>query len=148
MSCFESELMGSMNEQGQHFGFLLIGLTFMIKDVLVHHVVLIVLSNNIDLPWVCFFIFSLSWLFMIGAIEDANPMSKYFRSFYDVLLQQPLFWMIFLAALALAIVPIYSWLKYRQFFGGDPRYDLAYRRKVQMKKPQVYQQSSPSKSII
>lgn len=27
----------------------------------------------------------------------------------------------------LSVMPIYAWLKWRQFFGGDPRHDIVYR---------------------
>ena len=56
----------------------MLGLTLLVKDVVVHHLIIIVISNNFDLPWLLFFVISSGWLFLIGAIEDANVMGYYF----------------------------------------------------------------------
>ena len=62
----------------------------------------------------------------------------------DLEFKQPTFFVIMIAGIAVGFVPIYAWLKYRQFFGGDPRHDLVYQRKYRKDLVKV----SPSNSDV
>ena len=88
------------------------------------------MQSNFDLPWLGMFIFSFMWFWVVAATVDINPLSFYYKSLYTNLFVAPRFWLQCLVGIGLAMVPIYAWLKYRQFFGGDPRHDIAYKARL------------------
>ena len=103
------------------------GLQETFKTTITHYILLFVLTNNFDTTYLFWFTFSTMWLWVIGALEDVDPFSAYFHSVYDELLKSNLFWLQCFMLVTLSIMPIYFWLKWRQFFGGDPRHDFVYR---------------------
>ena len=125
-SFFETETSGSMGEDGRSFGYLMFGLTTVFQITAVHYMLLLSMTNNFDLPWLGFFIFGFMWVWTLAALSDANKLSPYYKSIYTVLFRKPEFWVILIASIAVGFLPIYGWLKYRQFFGGDPRHDIHY----------------------
>ena len=94
---------------------------------MVHYVQLFVMQSNFDLPWLGWFIFSFMWFWVVAALADINPISFYYKSLFTNLFAAPRFWLQSMAGIGMAMIPIYAWLKYRQFFGGDPRHDIAYK---------------------
>ena len=99
----------------------------MFQGIFVHYLLLIVMQHNFDLPWLGFFIFSSCWVFVVAELSDVNKLSVYYYSIYATLWKVPLFWMIIVGGLSFSFMPIYGWLKHRQFLGGDPRHDISYK---------------------
>jgi len=77
-SSFESEEYGAMNEEGQAFGALIIGLILMFQVIFAHYMILITMSNNFDLPYLFFFIFGFMWVWVVGALEDVYKEGYYY----------------------------------------------------------------------
>lgn len=85
VSLFDCESSGAMNEQGQSFGGTMMGLVNMYQSIFVHYLILLVLSNNFDLPWLFWFLFSTCWVFIVAELEDINKFSYYYKSIYTTL---------------------------------------------------------------
>jgi len=60
-------------ESGQTFGFVIFGIGGIIQITLAHHIILFVVTNNIDVTYLFFFPFSFVWFWVISALEDENP---------------------------------------------------------------------------
>ena len=66
------------------------------------------------------------WVWVVAWLEDGNKISTYYSSILNGFFQSYVFWLQTFLGVALMVIPIYAWLKWRQFFGGDPRYDITY----------------------
>ena len=123
-----------MGENGQTFGYWMNGITGVFQITIAHHILLFVRTNNIDVTYLFWFPFSFMWLWVIGALDDVDKNSVNYMSIYTNLLRSPIFWLQTICFTGMLVIPIYFWLKWRQFFGGDPRHDFVYRAKFQASK--------------
>ena len=91
----------------------------------------IILCYNFDLMFIIFFLLSLQWVWSGALIDDSSPANEYgsvyYKSLYAEIFKSPRLWLEIFAGVSIAVVPIYAWLKYRQFFGGNPMHDITYR---------------------
>ena len=117
-----------MGEAGKTFGFNMVGLSSIYQVVVAHHVLLFVATNSIDPFYLLMFPFSFVWVWLVGFLEDINSMSNYHYSIYTDLFRSSVFWLQFFLGTTLMVLPFYVFLKWRQFFGGDPRHDIACKR--------------------
>ena len=120
----EIETQGIYNEDGQAMGFFMFGMVAIFAVVIIYHIILIVMTTNFDWVWFVGFVFSFMWVWFVSWRSDSREPSYYYKSIYTELMQSPIFWLTIAALIALMIVPFYAWHKWRQFFGGDPRYDM------------------------
>ena len=131
MCYFQSERVGATRENGQPYGHDSAGMINIIPLVLTHHIVLIILYNNFDIFFIMFFLLSFQWVWSGAYIDDSSPDNEYgdvyYKSLYAEIFKSPRLWLEILAGVSIAVAPIYAWLKYRQFFGGNPMHDLKYR---------------------
>ena len=92
--------------------------------VIIHHIVLIILYNNFDLLFILFLLLSFQWVWSGALIDESSSENEYgdvyYKSLYAEIFKSPRLWLEILAGGSIAVVPIYAWLKYRQFFGGNP----------------------------
>ena len=115
-----------MGESGTTFGFLVVGITGTFQIVIAHHVLISVITSNFDVTYLFFLPFSFMWVWVVAWLEDGNKISTYYSSILNGFFQSYVFWLQTFLGVALMVIPIYAWLKWRQFFGGDPRYDITY----------------------
>lgn len=125
---YEKEYSGSIDIEGKSQGYFMLGITSMFVAILVHHIWLLMYTKQFHLLYIPAFIFSFMWLWVIGILEDANPLSYYYQSVYTDMLTKPVIWLQIFMGVTLSVMPIYAWTKYRQFFNGDPIHDLAKNR--------------------
>lgn len=107
----------------------MLGLAGAIQITIAHHVLLFVLASNIEPLYLFFFPFSIMWVWTVAWLEDGNKLSIYYGDIYATLFKSNVFWMQILMGTMMLVMPFYAWLKWRQFFGGDPRFDLTYQKK-------------------
>ena len=75
--------------------------------------------------------FSFMWIWFVSWRADSRSTSPaggsgdvYYKTQYPELFNTPVFWLTVFVLVALMIVPFFIWYKWRQFFGGDPMYDI------------------------
>ena len=81
--------------------------------IITHYLVLLILFNNFDVMFLLMFLASVHWVWTVALIDDATPGSVYYKILYSETFRAPLFWLIIFAAVAISVMPIYAWLKYR-----------------------------------
>ena len=133
-SLLDAEENSAMDEDGRAFGFLMVGFTSLFQVLMIHYYQLLIMQSNFDWPWLGFFIFSIIWFWVVAALADISAFSYYYKSIFTNLFKSPLFYMQCICGIGFAMIPIYAWMKYRQFFGGDPRHDIAYKAKFHQEK--------------
>ena len=104
----------------------MMGIVNCITMVFVHHWWLIFMTSNFDIMFVIFFIFSFMWIWVTPALEDSSSSSPYYASIYPNMMKSPVLWLNVFLGTAVSCAPIYAFFKYKQFFGGNPMYDLTY----------------------
>ena len=127
---YYSECDGVTREDGQPYGFFMSGMLNLLPVVFTHYIILFVLINNFDAMFMLMFPIAFCWWLWVAAFDDSIPESPYYHSIWPQLFQTPIFWLHIFAGVSAAVVPIYAWLKYRQFFGGNPMHDLTYRGRI------------------
>ena len=126
-SYFFSEYSGVMRENGEAYGFDSVGMLNLIPIVISHHIVLCILVNNFDLLFFICFGLSFQFIWTIAWLDDGAPDGDYYKMLYTETFKVPLFWFQVFAGVAFSVIPIYAWLKYRQFMGGNPMHDINYQ---------------------
>ena len=71
----------------------MIGIVNMITMVFFHHVWMISMTSNFDVIFLISFIFSFMWIWVVPALENANPKSYYYGDMYAVIMRSPITWL-------------------------------------------------------
>lgn len=100
-------------ENGQSFGLEAVGMLNLFPIIITHYFVLLILFNNFDAMFLLMLIGSVHWVWTVALIDDATPGSVYYKILYSETFRAPIFWLIIFAAVAMSVMPIYAWLKYR-----------------------------------
>jgi len=89
------------------------GLTQMYVIVFSHYIILFIIYCNYDVSWLIWFIFSFMWIWVVSFLQDSSEKSVYYKNVTSGLWNNPLFWLIVLFGVVVAVMPIYFWLKWR-----------------------------------
>ena len=108
-----TEVYGFIDGYGNPAGGESLGVQVTVWSTLVHHLILILYTDNWDLCTVGYFISSFNFIFWISFINDSDPLSRNYKAITSFLYRTLMFWNWTLICTVVAIMPIYFYLRYR-----------------------------------
>lgn len=126
-----------MGQNGKMFGWYPIGIINCFVAVFNYHAFCLIHQSNLDILWLPAYLCSLSMLFLFCYLNDQLQYGVYHLTIFTELLKSPVFWLSCLIGTATFTAPYYAFIKYKQFFWGDPITSHAYTKRSGAIKPLI-----------